>query len=64
MEPVRGIGGAGGKRLLQKVDADAFSAAHLVERRWPPGFALDHIGKQGQSHGHHLAVLSKSQSDR
>ena len=50
--------------LFQKVDADAFCPADLVQRGRNPRLALDHLGKQGQPHRDHLAILRQARGDR
>src|SRR6516164_2553336 len=52
-------GGRGGKRLVEKGDADAFHAADFFERDRRPEPALDHFGKESQPHGDDFAILSK-----
>ena len=57
---VLGVGPAAAEGLFQEVDADAFGAAGLVQRRGSPGFALDHLGEEGQPHRDDLAVVSEA----
>ena len=58
------VGVAAAKHLFQKIGADPFGSADVVERAGQPRFRFDHFGKQSQTNRNHFPVLGQARGNR